>query len=82
MPLYECSNCHAVENTALTNFWGDHIGQEKPALCSECDPAIGKWHGKFEKINIADYRVRFPDSAVRFTVPPTAQTPPDRERKR
>lgn len=49
MPLYECSNCHAVENTALTNYWSEHLGDGKPALCSECDPAIGTWHGEFEK---------------------------------
>jgi hypothetical protein len=23
-------------------------GDDKP-LCSECDPKIGKWHGKFDK---------------------------------
>lgn len=41
MPLYECTRCHAVDNTALTNFWCDTTLDGKPALCSECDPEIG-----------------------------------------
>ena len=42
MPIFECEQCHAAENTALGEFWG----REKK-LCSEC--ATGKWHGEFEK---------------------------------
>jgi hypothetical protein len=49
MPLYECSACPCVENTALANYWWGHVHNEKPALCSECDPGIGKWHGEFPK---------------------------------
>lgn len=26
-------------------------------MCSECDPGIGKWHGKFEKKAAAGYLV-------------------------
>lgn len=46
MPLFICSRCKCVENTALSGYWfGD---REKP-FCSECDPKIGKWHGAFSK---------------------------------
>lgn len=46
MPLFTCSKCKCVENTALSRFWHqpDH---EK--LCSLCDPKVGKWHGKFPR---------------------------------
>ena len=45
MSLYKCKNCGVVENTALAWSW------PKPelALCSECDPDIGVWHGKFPR---------------------------------
>ena len=54
MSLYLCVECGCVENTALANYWG-RLYKAPPfetdgrALCSECDPAIGKWHGEFEK---------------------------------
>lgn len=51
MPLFECSTCGALENTALSNYWSDVMHDKKPALCSECDPEIGKWHGSFPKRN-------------------------------
>jgi len=42
-----------VENTAVSNYWDARFpfdgSSSKPALCSECDPAIGKWHGHFPK---------------------------------
>lgn len=66
MPLYECSNCHAVENTALTNFWWDVTHDGKPALCSECDPQIGKWHGQFPKITAAEYKALYPHSEIKY----------------
>lgn len=69
MPLYECSNCHAVENTALTNFWHDHMFECKPALCSACDPQIGQWHGKFEKLTISEYLKRFPSDKIEYRLP-------------
>lgn len=48
MPLFKCEECGSMENTACCNYWTrKHYG--KPLLCSECDPAIGKWHGRFEK---------------------------------
>lgn len=49
MPLFECTNCHAVDNTALAGYWVRVYLDEQPALCSECNPAIGKWHSQFEK---------------------------------
>lgn len=66
MPLYECSNCHAVDNTALTNFWADHIGEGQPALCSECDPGIGKWHGRFPKTTVKEHKRLFPQSTIDY----------------
>ena len=47
MPLFECSKCHCVENTALSNYAWNHLHDGLPPLCSECDPEIGKWHGQF-----------------------------------
>jgi hypothetical protein len=48
MPLFSCSSCKCIENTACCNYWDDVISN-KPVLCSECDPEIKKWHGTFEK---------------------------------
>lgn len=47
MPLFRCSRCGCVENTAVSNFW--QAPDKTNALCSECDPSIGEWHGLFEK---------------------------------
>lgn len=55
MPIFECSQCKCIENTATSNYWWDVAQEKKPALCSECDPAIGKWHGEFEKRLVADF---------------------------
>jgi hypothetical protein len=54
MSLFKCDKCGAVENTALSRFWFREIDPKTqwfagPALCSECDPRIGKWHGAFPK---------------------------------
>ena len=65
MPLYECSICHAAENTALTNFWED-LMHKRPALCSECDPRIGKWHEQFPKITAEEYDAKFPEHPVEY----------------
>jgi hypothetical protein len=48
MPLFPCRQCLAVENTACCNYWF-RKSNEKPLLCSACDPQIGKWHGVFKK---------------------------------
>lgn len=55
MPLFECSKCRCVDNTALGNYWWDVTHDKKPALCAECDPAIGVWHGEFPKITAKDF---------------------------
>jgi hypothetical protein len=59
MPLFECEKCHCVENTALCHYWSrfynDRTGE---ALCSECDPSIKKWHGRFPKRNINETRYK------------------------
>jgi hypothetical protein len=52
MPLFKCSQCGCVENTALSNWairflYKREDGSALPPLCSACDPAIGKWHGEF-----------------------------------
>lgn len=46
MPLFKCSKCGCVENTAMCGYWWR--GENQP-LCSECDPETGEWHGVFEK---------------------------------
>jgi len=48
MSLFRCVQCGCVENTATSRFWFRGDG---PALCSECDPQIGRWHGIFEKVD-------------------------------
>jgi hypothetical protein len=32
-------------------------GEPKPLLCSECDPEIGKWHGRFPKQSAKGYLI-------------------------
>lgn len=49
MPLFKCSKCEAVENTALGDFWTNQI----EPICSECE--TGKWHGEFPKINATEF---------------------------
>ena len=74
MPLYECSKCHSVENTALTNFWWEHLHEGNPALCSACDPEIGEWHGRFPRITAAEFLKQNP--AERIEYPAHAQPTP------
>ena len=47
MPLFKCSKCGCIENTALGKYWGT----DKP-ICSEC--STGKWHGEFKKQDAVD----------------------------
>lgn len=52
MPLFACEKCKCIENTACSNYWAAKFETEegqKPLLCSECDPSIGQWHGRFPK---------------------------------
>ena len=46
MSLFQCSKCGCVEDTALCRFWAARVRQT-PAMCSGCDPGVGKWHGEF-----------------------------------
>lgn len=47
MPIFVCDNCNHLENTALSRYWYREKGT--PALCSQCDPEIGRWHGRFPR---------------------------------
>lgn len=62
MPLFACSSCNSVENTALSNFWASELdayqqGVPHKPKCSACDPAIGIWHGEFERRPAAGYHL-------------------------
>lgn len=46
MSIFVCDKCGCIDNTATTRYWMRCGGF---ALCSECDPAIGKWHGLFDR---------------------------------
>lgn len=56
MSLFQCHECGCRENTATCNFWSrvECHWRGVPSLpwmlCSACDPAIGKWHGQFQRI--------------------------------
>jgi hypothetical protein len=53
MSFFRCSKCDCVEDTALCNYWAARV-RETPALCSVCDPKIGRWHGQFRREQAAD----------------------------
>jgi len=46
MPLFACTQCLCVENTAVSNYWRDTC-EDKAPVCSQCDLEIGAWHGRF-----------------------------------
>jgi hypothetical protein len=46
MPLFHCSKCGVIENTALGAYWYQKAKGD-PVLCSECSD--GAWHGMFNK---------------------------------
>jgi hypothetical protein len=48
MPLFPCSKCDCIEDTALCHYWSARLRQT-PAICSACDPTVGKWHNEFPK---------------------------------
>jgi hypothetical protein len=59
MSLFKCEACGCIENTALCHY-NIRLFDEREdqrALCSECDPAIGKWHGVFPKKPVAGYKL-------------------------
>ena len=47
MPLFRCSKCGCIENTACCDYWSRVHLDEKEPLCSECE--TGEWHGLFNK---------------------------------
>lgn len=58
MPLFKCSDCGCIENTALSRYWMRLVEKPpKPALCSACDPDIGKWHDQFPKESAKGYKL-------------------------
>lgn len=73
MPLFRCSRCGCVDNTALGNFWTAPKGQAK---CSECDQ--GQWHGRFTKKPAEGYFIDAqghlwsPAEFAKGTIPPNA----------
>ena len=52
MPIFMCEQCGCIENTACSGYWSRKECEDKRALCSECDPNIGKWHGMFERQSV------------------------------
>lgn len=71
MSLFECSECHVVENTACCHYhWRKSRGE--PLLCSQCDPEIGEWHGRFERTLVSDtnYETAGPDDMFPGTLQP------------
>jgi len=51
MPLFRCTKCGCVENTALGHYW---MTPDKPE-CSECH--TGKWHNRFPKRSASGYKI-------------------------
>ena len=51
MPLYMCSKCGSVDNTACGGYWRQEMeanySKDFKPLCSSCYPEMGKWHGDF-----------------------------------
>lgn len=65
MPLFVCAICHCVDNTAMGNYWLDTGGfrrEKRPPRCTLCDPEIGHWHGKFERMDYQDWLKKFPNA--------------------
>lgn len=60
MGLFVCDQCGYIENTATSRFWFRLEREDQRALCSVCDPEMGKWHGKFprEKYDPAHHQVK------------------------
>jgi len=54
MPLFKCTGCGMVENTALCNFWRAQ-SRGLPAVCSKCDTDIAVWHDQFLRSKPEDH---------------------------
>jgi len=56
MPIFKCSKCGCVENTATSRYWLRNFRDPNDLpLCSECDPVTGRWHGIFPKMSATGY---------------------------
>lgn len=66
MALFRCSRCGCEDDTALCHYWAARL-RETPAVCSVCDPKIGKWHGEFPQ-NLDTPNAASPTGAVRKLV--------------
>lgn len=77
MPLFECSQCHTVDNTATANYWARVHMDQKPALCSACDPDLGTWHDRFPRTTLEEYHRLYPDAKpVEYTIENNYGQPP------
>lgn len=56
MSIFRCSKCGYVDNTALTNHYKVLVNGADP-LCSECDPDLAKWHGRFKRMTPEELNV-------------------------
>lgn len=64
MPLFECTRCGTVDNTALSpTFWRKHTDRV-PVLCTECE--TGTWHGEWEKQTVAQYEAKWGPGSVKY----------------
>lgn len=61
MPLFACSECNSVENTALGSYWYP-ASKGQPVLCSACND--GEWHDSFPRER-ADNGKWEPDAPLR-----------------
>ena len=55
MPLFRCSECGCVENTAFSDFWLQRDFEKITPKCSEC--RTGKWHERFPKRSASGYLI-------------------------
>lgn len=63
MPLFACTKCDAIDNTAISEYWQQQLeardkGEDFQPKCSEC--YAGTWHGQFPK-NFAKVEGYVPD---------------------
>lgn len=47
MPLFTCSKCETIENTALADYWIQVYAKKQKPICHKCK--TGKWHNKFQQ---------------------------------
>lgn len=79
MPLFECSSCGVVDNTAMSgphsgnNFWESRLDGAAP-LCSLC--YSGEWHDEFARQTVAEV------DASRGNAPPVEYTRANNWRRR